>query len=191
MLPWLFLSDSVTRLAAVFVSQPEVVKKSKLPRICLPLVALGVSGVNFLAMAALFLAFLTVAGRFPGVVLLGTLPALAVQVMLAFGVGVFLAVVNVYFRDVGPLLGVVFQFLFWLTPIVYPIAVLPAWAQSIVAFNPVTVIVGHYQSVLTLANWPSAAAYAQLGAVGLAALAMLALAWRIHRDLGDELADEL
>ena len=41
----------------------------------------------------------------------------------AIGLGMVLGVLNVFFRDVGQLFGVVLQFWFWLTPIVYPVTI--------------------------------------------------------------------
>ena len=73
----------------------------------------------------------------------GVLPALAVQVVWTLGLGMLAATVNVFFRDVGQLVNVGLLFWFWLTPIVYPATVLPAWAlpapsdgRTVFAFPP-------------------------------------------------------
>jgi ABC-type polysaccharide/polyol phosphate export permease len=62
-----------------------------------------------------------VTGRFPGWLATATPAILLVQVTLATGLGVLLGTLNVFFRDVGQTMGLVLQFWFWLTPIVYPI----------------------------------------------------------------------
>ena len=191
LLPWMFFSDAVTRLTGVFVGNADLLKKARFPRLCLPAAALGVSAFNFAVILLLFLGFLLLAGRFPGWVLLAALPALAVQTALALGFGIFLSVVNVFYRDVGQLIGVAFQFLFWLTPIVYPVSILPDWARVPIAFNPLAVIVDHYQTVVLQATPPSAEAFTQLGWVALLALLGLMLGLKIQRDLGPDMTDEL
>lgn len=191
LLPWIFFSDSVTRLVGTFVANAGLMKKARLPRACLPLVSLGVSTFNFAVIFALFVVFLLLSGRFPGWVLLAAIPALAVQVALAFGFGVFLAVVNVFYRDVGQAVAVVFQFLFWLTPIVYPLSILPSWVRGPIALNPLAVLVEHYQTVVLHAVPPSADAFARLGWVALLAALGLVLALKIQRDLGADMTDEL
>jgi lipopolysaccharide transport system permease protein len=191
LLPWLFFSDAVTRITGAFVGNAGLLKKARFPRVCLPLIAIGVSGFNFVVIAALFIAFLLLAGHFPGWVLVAALPALVVQTVLAFGFGIFLGVVNVFYRDVGQLVGVVFQFLFWLTPIVYPRSILPDWVRGLIDLNPLAVIVEHYQTVVLQATLPSAESFARLGAVALLAALGLFLGLKIHRDLGAEMTDEL
>ncbi len=191
LLPWLYFSDSVSRLTGTFVAQAGLIKKAQFPRICLPLIAMGVSSFNFVVIAGLFLAFLLISGNWPGAVLLAAMPALSVQVLLSLGLGVLLGVVNVYFRDVGHLVGIVFQFLFWLTPIVYPLNMLPPWAQTVIGLNPMTVLVEHYQSVILYARIPSAQAFQGLAWTGLLAMLCIFLGYKIHRDLGGEMADEL
>lgn len=191
LLPWMFFSDAVTRLAGVFVGNADLLKKARFPRLCLPVAALGVSAFNFAVIALLFLVFLLLSGHFPGWVLLAALPALAVQTALALGFGLLLGVVNVFYRDVGQLVGVVFQFLFWLTPIVYPVSVLPDWVRGPIGWNPLTVIVEHYQTVVLQAAPPTIEAFMRLGWVALLALCGLFLGLRIHRDLGADMTDEL
>jgi lipopolysaccharide transport system permease protein len=191
LLPWLYFSDSVTRLVGTFVAQAGLIKKARFPRICLPLISLGVSTFNFAVIAALFAFYLLVTRQFPGWVLVTAVPALLVQVLLALGFGVFLAIVNVFYRDVAQIVGVVFQFLFWLTPIVYPLSVLPEWVRRMIGLNPMAVLVEHYQTVVLHARVPSEDAFVRLAYVALVAVAGLWLALKIHRDLGGEMADEL
>ena len=110
---------------------------------------------------------------------------------VSLGLGVLLGVFNVYFRDIGHLVGIVFQFLFWLTPIVYPLNMLPPWAQTVIRLNPLTILVEHYQSVILYARLPTAEAFQGLAWVALLACICVFLGYKIHRDLGGEMADEL
>ena len=191
LLPWTFFTESLTRLQAVFVANGNLMKKAMFPRICLPIIALGAAGFNFVVIVALFLIFLVASGSFPGPVLLAALPALGVQIALAMGLGMLFATLNVFFRDVGQAVSLLLQFWFWLTPIVYPIASLPGWAQSVLVWNPMAVIVSHYQSVLLYQRLPDPAAWLGLSGVAGLALAALWLGLATYRRRVGEMVDEL
>jgi len=191
LLPWTFFTESISRLQAVFVTNSNLMKKAMFPRICLPVIALGTAAFNFVVIGALFLIFLLVSGAFPGLILLAALPALAVQVALAMGLGVLFATLNVFFRDVGQGVSLALQFWFWLTPIVYPIGSLPNWAQAVLAWNPMAVLVAHYQSVVLYQRLPEAGSWLGLAAVAGLALGALWLGLATYRRRVGELVDEL
>jgi lipopolysaccharide transport system permease protein len=191
LLPWAFFTESLTRLQAVFVANGNLMKKAKFPRICLPIIAIGTAAFNFAVIAALFLVFLTVSGRFPGPVLVAALPALAVQIALSTGLGVLFATLNVFFRDVGQALNFMLQLWFWLTPIVYPVTSLPDWAQSVLAWNPMAVLVSHYQSVVLYQRPPDPASWIALAGVAIVALTSLWLGLATYRRRVGEMVDEL
>ena len=191
LLPWTFFTDSLSRLQAVFVANSNLMKKATFPRICLPVIAVGTAAFNFVVIAVLFLGFLLVSGVFPGWVLLAAVPALGVQVALSTGLGMLFATLNVFFRDVGQAMNLILQFWFWLTPIVYPLGSLPGWAQSVLVWNPMAVLVSHYQSVLLYHRLPDPGAW--LGLVGVAGLALISL-WlglATYRRRVGEMVDEL
>jgi lipopolysaccharide transport system permease protein len=191
LLPWIYFTDMVTRLQVVFVANANLMKKATFPRICLPVIAMGAAGFNFLVYIALFLVFLAVTGNFPGIVVLAALPALGVQIALATGLGILCATLNVFFRDVGQAVTLLLQLWFWLTPIVYPLASLPEWAQSTLAWNPITVLVTQYQTVLLHQRLPGPASWLGLLAVAVLAIALLGLGLATYRRRVGEMVDEL
>jgi len=191
LLPWTYFTESLTRLQSVFVANGNLMKKARFPRICLPLIALGTAAFNFAVVALLFVAFLFASDSFPGLVLIAALPALVVQTALAVGLGMLFATLNVFFRDVGQALTLLLQFWFWLTPIVYPLATLPAWAQTLLAWNPMTVVVSHYQWVLVYGRAPDTGSWLGLVAVAALALAALWLGLATYRRRVGEMVDEL
>ena len=64
------------------------------------------------------------------------MPVVLVVVILAYGLGLILAVTNTFIADVSPATHALSQVLFWATPIVYVADILPSWAQTILWFNP-------------------------------------------------------
>jgi lipopolysaccharide transport system permease protein len=127
-------------------------------------------------------------GQFPGVVYLSLIPLLLLQTAFAVGLGVTLGVLNVFFRDVGQFFTVVLQFWFWLTPVVYPLSILPPELQQIIQYNPMTLMVTGYQQILVSGQWPQ---WQGLWPVAAAALVLCALGLRLFRQHAGEMVDEL
>lgn len=138
----------------VFIEQANLIKKISFPRICLPIIVIINGLLNFLIVFTLFTVFLILTNEFPGLVFLSIVPLTLVLVIFAIGLGVTLGVMNVFFRDVGMLFSIILQFWFWLTPIVYSPAILPAQFQNIIKFNPMLGIITSFQRVLVQHQWP-------------------------------------
>jgi lipopolysaccharide transport system permease protein len=187
-LTWALFADTVSRLLTVFIDNANLLKKSSFPRICLPVIAVGTALLNFAIVFGIFLLFLAVTGRFPGWEVLTLIPVLLIQIVLAFGIGIVCGSINVFFRDVGHLINVVLQFWFWLTPIVYPASVVPDFAKSWLALNPMMPLVGSYQRVFLGQGTPDWAALAPLAIVSV--LIFVGGFW-VYKRLSGEMVDEL
>lgn len=189
LLPWGFFSDTLARCQNMFLDNANLIKKSAFPRICLPVIVTGITSFNFLVIFSLFFLFLLITQLLPGPGLLLILPVLLLQTLLALGLGIAFGVTHVFFRDAGQLVGLGLQFGFWFTPIVYPASIVPEWAYSLMlTFNPMAGIVGWYQSIF-LHNQPPE--LITLLPATVWTLAMLGLAWLLHAQRGDEIADML
>ena len=147
-LTWGLFSEIVQRMQVCFLENANLLKKLIFPRICLPVIVLGNALVNFSIIFGIFIVFLIITGNFPGLLFLSLIPPLIILLLFAIGLGVTLGVLNVFFRDVGQFFGIFLQFWFWLTPIVYPISILPERVQAIINFNPLVPVIGAFQSIL-------------------------------------------
>ncbi|WP_095110131.1 ABC transporter permease [Pseudomonas sp. Irchel 3E20] len=154
LLTWGLFGEITQRSQNMFLENANLLKKISFPRICLPVIVLCNAAVNFAIILGLFLGFLLITGRWPGLPLLALIPLLALQVMFAAGLGMILGVLNVFFRDVGQLFGICLQFWFWFTPIVYPLAILPESIQRLLALNPLTALMNSYQNLFVYGQWP-------------------------------------
>lgn len=188
LLPWSYFAEVITRSQTVFLEQANMLKKVNFPHVTLPVYVFCSASVNSAIMWGLFLAFLLVAGRWPGWALAGILPLLFVQQTLALGLGVLFGVINVFFRDVAQAIGVGLQLWFWLTPIVYPASVLPERVQPIIAWNPIYPLVGSYQRIIVQQQWP---VWTELWWVAAIALVVALLSGIAFRRLAGAMVDEL
>lgn len=188
LLPWLFFVELLSRFPNIFIEQAALLKKVSFPRITLPVIALCSATINFLIIFSLFLTFLLVTGRFPGWVVLGYIPLLIIQQMFVVGFGVMLGSINVFFRDIGQFINVVLQFLFWFTPIVYAVTMVPEKAQRFLAFNPMSSLVQAYQKIILYGTWPD---FLFFKMHLIAALLALVGGFFVFHRLADEMVDEL
>ena len=188
LLTWGLFAEILGRSQAVFLEHANLLKKLSFPRICLPLVVVLNALLNFAIIFGLFLGFLLVTGNFPGWVVLGMLPVLLVQVVFAVGLGIILGVLNVFFRDVGQMTGIVLQFWFWFTPIIYPPSILPEGAAQLLKWNPMVPIIQAYQGIFVEATWPH---WNALWPMVLISALLCLIALSLFRKRSGEMVDEL
>lgn len=188
LLTWGLFAEILGRGQAVFLEHANLLKKLSFPRICLPLVVVLNALLNFAIIFGLFLGFLVVTGNFPGWVVLGMLPVLLVQVVFAVGLGIILGVLNVFFRDVGQMTGIVLQFWFWFTPIIYPPTILPEGIAELLRWNPMVPLIQAYQGIFVNAAWPQ---WQSLWPMAVISVLLCVFALSLFRKRAGEMVDEL
>jgi lipopolysaccharide transport system permease protein len=187
-LTWGLFSEISGRAQNIFLEHANLLKKLSFPRLCLPVVVVLNAGLNFAIIFSLFTLFLLITGNFPGWAFLALIPLLIIQVAFAIGLGITLGVLNVFFRDVGQFFGVVLQFWFWLTPIVYSVTILPESARPLMRLNPMAGLMAAYQTILVNGQWPQ---WQSQWLVTLLALLFCGLGLRLFRNHAGEMVDEL
>jgi len=185
---WGLFAEITGRAQNIFLEHANLIKKLSFPRLCLPTIVVLNASVNFGIIFALFTAFLLISGNFPGWSFVAILPLLIIQVAFAIGLGITLGVLNVFFRDVGQLFGVVLQFWFWLTPIVYPSSILPQAAQKLMNLNPMAGLITGYQTILVNGRWPE---WQTLWPISTCALLFCLWGMFLFRRHAGEIVDEL
>jgi lipopolysaccharide transport system permease protein len=154
-LSWSLFSETSTRALNLFLENANLLKKIKFPKICLPIILLINSWINFSIIFGLFTLFLILSGNFPGKVFIAIFPILLILSMLALGLGLGLGILNIFYRDIGQLYGIGLQFWFWLTPIVYMMDVLPDSMQKVLKLNPIMPLIVNLQKIILMHQWPS------------------------------------
>ncbi len=126
LLPWNFFTGALMLSINSVIGNANLVKKVYFPREVLPLSAVLANLVNFLlGLAVLFVALIFFHSHFsPWLWLLPVV--ILIQTCFTLGVAFFLAAINVYYRDTLMIMDVVLLAWFFLTPVVYSIAILPS-----------------------------------------------------------------
>ena len=153
LIAWGLFTDVLGACTGSIIGNAGLIKKVYFPRELLPLSAVGAAFVHFcIQMFVLMAAMLVLRFDFFGWNLLLIFPSLLVLLLLAIGSGLILAGANVYLRDVQHLLEMVLLFLFWMSPVVYPVTFvahrLRASFVRLYLANPLTNVVIGFQRAL-------------------------------------------
>jgi len=153
LVPWTFFANAVSNGGNSLVGSPSLITKVYFPRMIIPCAAIGAGLIDF-AITFVFLLVLIIPY---GVVLTWNLlmvPVLIVLTMLlALGVGMWLAALNVQYRDIRYALPFLIQLWMYATPIIYPASLVPAEWRWLLALNPLAGLVEGYRSALFGREW--------------------------------------
>lgn len=138
LLPWIYFSTTLNTAGMSLVSNSGLLTKIYFPRIILPAAAALVPVVDFLVGSVFLIGFIVYYHIPIGWNLL-LWPILVVPLaLLAFGLGAFLAALNVKYRDVKYAIPFGIQLLMFMTPIIYPSSVFPERFRWLLALNPLS-----------------------------------------------------
>jgi lipopolysaccharide transport system permease protein len=141
LLSWTFLNNAVSTSSHSLIRSAPLITKIYFPRLLVPLASVAVCLAEFIIAAVILSALLLYYGIAPGWSLL-VFPALILELMLlAIGLGVWSAAMNVRYRDVGTLLPVALQLWMFASPVVYPASIVPEKWRMLYALNPLTGII--------------------------------------------------
>lgn len=136
LLPWTLFSQALARSSQSVVSSANLVTKVYFPRILIPMAATGACLVDF-TIAGVILALLMVCY---GVAVSASLLLFPIFVLLAFvaalGVGIFISALNVAYRDFKYVVPFTIQIWMFLTPVIYPVKIIPEKWRWLLALNP-------------------------------------------------------
>jgi len=189
LIPWQFFSTGLTAAVNSLVDNRTLIGKVNFMREVVPLAAIGVAFVNFLIAYPVMLVVVSLlVWGLPGIGALYLLAVFLIQVALVAGAGLLLACGNAYFRDISYMTAVALTFLFYASPVLYMVDMVPESLYYFYMLNPMACLIEAYRYCLIenalpsarLLAWPITAAVLSLGA-GIV----------LFRRLSPNLADQL
>jgi ABC-2 type transport system permease protein len=153
-----FLADAVSATLPSIVSGGPTLRRISFPPLMIPLATSLATVMTLLANCVAIAAFLAVSRIRPQVDWLLLAPLVVELYAFVLGLALLAATLFVRFRDVGQIWEVASSLLFFSSPIMYPIAILPDWAQRLVGFNPFVQVMQDVRSVLLGADAVTAGA---------------------------------
>ena len=172
--PWTWFQTSLVIAVASFASNGALIKKVYFPRFVLPLATVMNNGVQYALSIPVLVILLLISGYVPNWTWLVGIPyLLLVQAVLIMGIVLFIASLNVYFRDLEHLTDVFVGLIwFYLTPVIYPLSLVPEKYHNLVLLNPMASLIEGWRA-LFLHNqipggelWPALVFAAVAAAIG-------------------------
>lgn len=188
MLSWNLFAEIVTRGLNVFVMNGNLIKKAMFPKVVLPAIAVGTCLLDNLLLFISILIIFALLGHMPTVQIIWLPVLIFSTVALGTGLGLILGIFNVFIRDIAQVVPIVMQVLFWFTPIVYPISIIPESYRHYLYFNPMYPLVKAYQDVLVFGSAPE---MSQIVTIVLVSVALLIVGFFLFMRASEEMADVL
>ncbi|MBM6972205.1 ABC transporter permease [Mordavella massiliensis] len=150
-----FFSESTTNAMGAIIANGPLIKKIYVPKYVFVLSRIFSSSINLLAsFTALIFVMLAMRVELHYTILLVPIPLFFV-IGFSLGVGLLLAALTVKFRDIMHLYSVFVTALMYLTPVIYPMSILPGWLEKVVLLNPLTNILIMFRDVMMNNTLPS------------------------------------
>lgn len=153
LLPWQFFSEALTRSSQSLVSNVNLVTKVYFPRLIIPLAAAGGAIVDFAIAFVILAGVMILYGVVPGWEILMMIPLTFLTVLVSMGVGILLSALTVSYRDFRYVVPFALQIWLFLTPVIYPVKVIPETWRWALALNPMTGVVDGFRSAILGKPW--------------------------------------
>jgi len=154
--PWNWFSASVIMSAGTLISNVTLIKRIRFPRYFLIVATVLAQFVNFLFALPIIVGLSFFSGKGPNTNWFFTIPFLVtIQFIVTAGICLLISIVNAYFRDMEYIIGVMISLLFWMTPIVYPLEMVPETYRFYLAINPLTYLITAWRDIFmsNSINW--------------------------------------
>ena len=154
LVPFSALQEGLQRASNSLVENRDLLLKTQMPAIVFPAVMTLGTLVQELIGLAILLVVAWVMGYPPGGALLMLPLLIALRLLITFVAAPLLAVLSVFIRDIGQALPLIMTALFFTTPIIYPLEMIPERFRFLIELNPLTGLVQAYRSVILENQWP-------------------------------------
>lgn len=146
LLPWMWFNGAVGDTTRAFIRDAKLVRSTRIPRSVWVNRIVLAKGIEFIAAIPVIIIFAVVVGAQPTWGVLWLPLAIALQAVLTLGLGLIIAPLVVFFRDLERAVKLILRFLFYASPIIYGLSDLPAGLDVWASFNPLAGIISLYRA---------------------------------------------
>jgi lipopolysaccharide transport system permease protein len=145
LLAWNLFNGIITRASISLVSNRDLVSKVFFPRMLVPLATAYSTIVDFAVSLGFLVVLLIIYGINPGIAVVLSPIWTAMVILLASGLGLAAAALQVRYRDIAYVVPFLLQFLLYASPVAYSVAVVPAKYKVIYDINPLTWLLSEFR----------------------------------------------
>jgi lipopolysaccharide transport system permease protein len=186
LVPWTYFANAFTQAGNSLVDQQQLLTKIYFPRLLLPLAAIIAGLVDFAIAFTLLLLVLAWYAIEPSIRLLAAPAFVLLAMASAFAPGVWLAALNVRYRDVRYVIPFLVQIWLFLTPVVYSSRLIPEQWRALYGLNPMAGVVDGFRWMISpVAPFPGAGLLVSVVAVAMLLTSGLYFFRRVERSFAD------
>jgi ABC-2 type transport system permease protein len=173
LLPWMWFNGAISDCTRAFIREAKLIRSTTIPRtIWVNRIVLS-KGIEFVLALPVLAVFAIFAGARVNIDIVYFPLAILLQAVLTVGVGLIVAPLVVFFRDLERAVKLILRLLFYASPIVYSATDVPGGFQKILAFNPLTGIFGLYRATF----FPSELNWGLVGISAAISVILLGVGW--------------
>jgi ABC-2 type transport system permease protein len=184
---WNFFSGTVTTSIGSFATAGPLLTRTYFPPECPMLSGLVTVAIQAALELCILIGFMIIVGNVSWTFIL-VVPIFLMLGCLSFGIGLILGLANIRYRDVNYLVGIGLQVLFYATPIVYSLEIVPSAWQKVLRLNPLTSYVYSVRQVVYELSLPTASNWLMMGA---SATVSLIVGWLVFSRYAPRVIEEL
>lgn len=186
---WTYFSTGAGSAVESLLTDRDLVRKVYFPREAIPLAAVAAGLVDLGPGLGLLIVVAVASGAGIGIELIALVVPVLTLIAIAAAVGLVFSALNAYYRDFRYVLPYGFQLGMFLTPVFYPLSLLPGeWRDAYAIANPVASAIEAIRDIVGQGDWPDPVL--TLGGLGWA-LVLLLLSYAAFKQFEPELADRL
>jgi lipopolysaccharide transport system permease protein len=141
MITWQYFARAITSGSNSIVANSQIITKVYFPRMILPLSAVLAGLVDYAVNLVVLLLLMVFYGHAPGPGLMLLPVFLLLATMIGFALSLWLSALNALYRDIGFMIPLALQTWMFLTPVIYPTALVPGGWSWLMRLNPLTAVV--------------------------------------------------
>lgn len=140
--PWQWFASSTGNSLFSFISNAQIIKKTVFPRSVIPLSNVMMEFLHFLCTVPVIIVFLLIYDMRPHIDWIWGIPVIALaQMIFTFGLSLMLSTLNLFFRDLERFITLGLMLMFYCTPILYSLDIIPEQYKSFVESNPLSLLI--------------------------------------------------
>lgn len=186
LLPWQLFAHTVFAGSQSLVMNQTLIRKVYFPRLLIPMSPMAVAVVDFLIAMGLLFIWIAFSHTNLSANVWGLIPSLLLAMATAFGTALWLAALNVKFRDIQVVVPFLIQIWMFCTPVAYSSSIVPPSLRRLYAINPmVTVVDGFRASLFGSPNLDSISVTISVVVAAILAISGLMFFWSTEDTFAD------
>lgn len=145
---WNLLAEFINQTLNIFRLNSNLIKKLNIFKIHLLISSMLSSLFNFFIILSIFFIYLLITQQnILNINILLFVFVVCIQIIFIFSLGLFLSSLNIFLPDVEHFFKIFLQLWFWMSPIVYPITIIPEFLKIVLSLNPFFYFLKYYQDI--------------------------------------------